>query len=248
MELSWSTFALEIINFIVLVWILKRFLYRPVMEVIDRRRQSIESQLSEAKQQQQAGNARKTEYENRLKKWDRERQQLRAELQQDLDSERNRQMEALQHNLEEIRKKAEVAQTQQQATMTRKLEHQALLQGSRFASRLLALTAGTELEAQLLNLALEGLSKLSEDQTKALQTQWGKQPDRIDVTSAHPLSANQQQRLEQAMTNLVGNTIPITYRQDPSLMAGIQLSVGSWTLAANLRDELKGFAEFSHVN
>ena len=38
MELDWTTFILEIINFLVLVWILHRFLYQPVMNVIAQRR------------------------------------------------------------------------------------------------------------------------------------------------------------------------------------------------------------------
>ena len=41
MELSGSTFVLEIINFLILVWILKRFLYKPVLGVIAKRRKSM---------------------------------------------------------------------------------------------------------------------------------------------------------------------------------------------------------------
>ena len=37
MELDWSTFALEIINFLALLWILKRFLYRPILAVVAER-------------------------------------------------------------------------------------------------------------------------------------------------------------------------------------------------------------------
>ena len=49
MEMDWSTFILEIINFLILVWILKRFLYRPILEVIARRREGVEKTLSEAR-------------------------------------------------------------------------------------------------------------------------------------------------------------------------------------------------------
>ena len=41
-ELSWSTFILEVINFIVLVFILKHFFYKPVLTAIARRRESID--------------------------------------------------------------------------------------------------------------------------------------------------------------------------------------------------------------
>ena len=48
MELTWSTFILEIINFLILVWILKRFLYKPVMDAIAKRRASIEQSMQDA--------------------------------------------------------------------------------------------------------------------------------------------------------------------------------------------------------
>jgi len=43
MELNWSTFLLEIINFLILVWILKHFFYKPILDVIAHRRADIEN-------------------------------------------------------------------------------------------------------------------------------------------------------------------------------------------------------------
>ena len=75
MELNWSTFLLEIINFLVLVWILKHFLYKPILDVIARRRAGIEDRLAKAQQLHDEANTLKTEYENRLVDWEHERQQ-----------------------------------------------------------------------------------------------------------------------------------------------------------------------------
>ena len=48
MRIEWTTFAFEIINFLALVWILKRFLYRPVLDTLSRRRAGVERTLAEA--------------------------------------------------------------------------------------------------------------------------------------------------------------------------------------------------------
>ncbi|MDE2050784.1 MAG: F0F1 ATP synthase subunit delta [Gammaproteobacteria bacterium] len=48
MRLDWTTFALQLINFTILVWLLQRFLYRPVLRVIDARRQAADTRYSEA--------------------------------------------------------------------------------------------------------------------------------------------------------------------------------------------------------
>ena len=50
MELSWSTFILEVINFIVLVFILKHFFYKPVLNAIARRRESIDKTMEDARE------------------------------------------------------------------------------------------------------------------------------------------------------------------------------------------------------
>lgn len=247
MELSWSTFLLEIINFLVLVWILKRFLYQPVLDVIARRRTGIEDQLAEARHLNEEADTLKAEYENRLSEWDRECQQLRDTLAQELDAERTRQMAALQAVLAKEREKAQVAESRRRTEAIRETEHHALQHGAQFATRLLAQAAGPELEARLVNLLLDGLSTLSGDQVTAIRTQWGEPPDGIQVSSAFPLATEQRQQLEKALGGITGLDVPVAYEQDPELLGGLRITIGAWVLHANLRDELRGFAEFAHA-
>ena len=48
MEFDWTTFALEALNFLVLVWLLKRFFYRPVLAVIEARRAETAKTIADA--------------------------------------------------------------------------------------------------------------------------------------------------------------------------------------------------------
>lgn len=103
MELNWSTFVLEIANFLVLVWILQRFLYRPVLAVIERRRTAIAKTLSEAEALQTRAAAVREQYERRLADWEQERAAARQTAQQEVDAERARRLQALQVTLEQER-------------------------------------------------------------------------------------------------------------------------------------------------
>ena len=69
MEFDWTTFALEIINFLILVWILKRFLYRPVLDVIARRRAGVEKTLADAKRIEAEAGELKQRCECELAQW-----------------------------------------------------------------------------------------------------------------------------------------------------------------------------------
>ena len=247
MELNWSTFVLEIINFLVLVWILKHFLYRPVLDVIARRRASIEDRLAESQRLHDEANTLKAEYENRLADWEHERQQARDTLAQELNEERTHQIETLQATLMQEREKSQVADSRQRAEAAREIEHRAMQQSAQFATVLLSRAAGPELEMRLLDLLLDGLSTLSPDHITALRTQWGEPPDAIMVASVYPLPEDRQQILEQALTKVTGLSIPVHYEQNRELLAGLCITIGAWVLHANVKNELKGFAEFAHV-
>ena len=247
MELSWSTFLLEIVNFLVLIWILKRFLYRPVLNVIARRRSGIENQIAEARHLREEAETLKRDYENRLADGDRERQQARNALAREIEEERARQMAALQTALAQAREKAQVAESRRRAEAVRETEFQAMQQGAQFASRLLGQAAGPELEARFAELLLEGLSALSDKRITALRAQWGQAPEAIRVASVFPLQPDLRQRLESALKDATGLDLPVAYEQDPGLVAGLHVTIGAWALQANLRDELKGFAELAHA-
>lgn len=247
MELNWSTFLLEIINFLVLIWILKHFLYRPVLDVIARRRAGIEDLLAKAKQLHDEADALKAEYENRLNDWKQERQQIRETLVQELNEERAQQMETLQNSLALEREKAQVAELRQRAKSTRAIESRALQQSAQFATHLLSQAVGPELEERLFDLLVSNFSNLPADKVMVLSNQWENLPGGITVSSAYPLTDKQQNKLEKTLIDMSGRTAPIQYKQDPSLLAGLNITIGDWVLHANIRDELKSFTEFAYA-
>ena len=247
MELNWSTFVLEIINFLVLVWILKRFLYKPVLEIIARRRAGIEKTRADAAALHADAEKLQERYEGRLADWNRERQQARETLTRELEAERARRIRDLQDELELQREKARVAEASRQADALRKVEETALVQAANFATRLLEQAAGADTEARLVELVISELSKLPAERIAAMRSSYGQRPDAIVVASAFPLDEDPRRRLEQALLTLTGLNIPLRFEQHGDLLAGVRITVGAWVLGANIRDELRGFAELSRA-
>jgi len=135
MQLDWTTLVLEIINFLVLVWILKRFLYKPVLDIVARRRAGIEDAMARAEKTRQEAAALKDQYEGRVADWEQERARAREKLQGELDAERQRRLQALQDELQNEREKARVADERRQSEARQRLEQQAVSQSARFAGR-----------------------------------------------------------------------------------------------------------------
>ena len=222
MELNWSTFILELINFLVLVWILKRFLYRPVLDTIAKRRAAVQKTLADAQATHQEAEAMQAQYQNRLADWSKEQEEAHAQLRTELAAERKRLTEALEQELDTQREKARVQAEQEQRAQVRRCEEAALAQAAHFASRLLAGLTGPELEDRLTGLALEQLGELSGERREAVAA---------------------------ALTQLVQakeGSLSLHVQQNPDLIAGLRISVGPWVLRANLRDELAFFTEAGH--
>jgi F-type H+-transporting ATPase subunit b len=243
LEFSWSTFVLEIINFLVLLWILNRFLYRPVLDIIAHRRQQIESSLAQARQQREQGEALQRQYDNRLDDWAREKESARKALDREIEEERGRRHEGLKRELEANRRKVEVVEARDRKQREQQLEVRALALAGRFAARLFTRIAGPEVERKLVEMAVEDLSELPPDQLETLRRAWESEGDSIEVTTAGALDKLQRRAIEDGLGRLVNRPVTCRYREDPQLISGLCVRLGPWMLHANLRDELKSFVE-----
>lgn len=244
MEVSWTTFILEVINFLVLVWILKHFLYKPVLDVIARRRADIDKSVSDAKALESEANAMREQYEGRLDTWEHERQTAMASLNEEIAVQRRQRLQQLDEELSTTKQRADVAARRQLEDARHQLESAALQQGALFASRLLAQGCGPETQRRLLSLLIEDLSSLRTEAISAIRGQYGER-NKATATSAYALADEDKARLEQALAPLLPEGTGLDYAVDTDLLAGLRITIGAWQLGTNIQDELRGFAQLS---
>ena len=246
MELNWTTVVLEIVNFLVLVWILQHFLYRPVLRVVEQRRAAIEATVNEARQREQAAEELRAQFEKRQAEWQQDKQAARDELQREIRHQRSRAMDELRQTLGAERERASVIDQRQQREREEVRQRAALQLGARFASKLLRDLSGPQLEARIVELVCSELAVLPDRRQSALRRAVSDDTDAIQVHSAFTLDDAQRRTLSQALQKFLGREITLSFTQEPELIAGLRLSIGDWVLEANLRDELKGFTDLVH--
>jgi F-type H+-transporting ATPase subunit b len=244
-ELSWSTFLFEIINFLVLIWILKRFLFNPVRTVIARRRAEIDKRIMDAEALHADAVILKQQYQERLSDWEAEKRQLHHSLTQELETEKAKRLAVIATQIEKERERDRVAAARQREDRRRLMEETAMRQGAAFASRLLQTSAGAETEMSLIDQVIMELEALPQARIESFQSVQGEQAD-IRILTAYSVTARQQQRLQAALARLFSAERPVLYEQDKTLLAGIRIATGNWVLGCNIKDELAGFTEFDH--
>lgn len=243
MEISWTTLLLEIVNFLVLVWLLHRFLYRPVLAVIDRRRKAIEQTLTEAHTVREEARTLQAQYEHRLADWEAEKTKARLHLQEELDAERDRRHQVLHNELAAERERARVVEERRLRELTRHAEEQALELATRFSARLLERLASPHLEASLVEALLDDLARLPAPRREQLGQVLAGAEEPVRVDSAFALSGAQRERIAQALAGLAGHPVDCEFVQQEDLQAGLRVSLAHLVLSANLADELRYFYE-----
>ncbi|WP_316676016.1 F0F1 ATP synthase subunit delta [uncultured Tolumonas sp.] len=244
MAFDWSTFVLEIINFLALVWILKRFLYQPVLTTLAERRAGVERTLREAQGKENSASALKTQYESRLADWEQEKTTARALFATEIAAERQRQMESLNKELLVERERNVAQETHRQEVLRQELAAECNLQARQFASKLLAKLASPELEARLIELFIEEIKVIPAEQSRLIQIGLDGHGNGV-VTSAYPLSVAQRKQISTVIDDQLELHSQLEYIQDANLLAGLRISLGAWQLDLSLAGELSVYAEAS---
>ena len=239
MQFDLSTFVLEIFNFLVLVWLLQHFLYRPVRNIIDRRQRAIEKSMGDAAAARQEAEQLKTQYAARMSDWETEKRRLQDKLQQDLSVEREQRMTALQNTLADERKKTEILEQRRQADIMQKNERAAMAQAGQFAAQLLLRAAGPALNGRLAEIFINDLNNLPADRRVEIEKAAAGADAR--VISAFPLDGGQRESITAALKGVTGTAIACTFSIDPEVICGVRIGLGAYLLEGSIAGELQFF-------
>jgi len=243
-SIDWSTFLLELVNFAVLVWLLQRFLYRPVLKVVRQRRQSIEDEMAKAARLREEAEALRAGLQGERQDWERERERRSDLLAQEIERARAQRMAELAAALEQEREKARAVEAARQEDLSRRNESQAVVQGAQFSARLLRALSGPEMEERLARLFLEELGSMPAERVEEFRASLPEEEElRPKVVSAFPLPPELRERIALAVRTMLRREVAVDFEQQADLVAGLQVQLGYWVLGANLRDELRFFAD-----
>ncbi|MBL8483173.1 MAG: F0F1 ATP synthase subunit delta [Rhodocyclaceae bacterium] len=241
MQFDWTTFALEILNFLVLMWLLQRLFYRPVLDLLAARQAHIEAQMAQAGAARAEAQALQTQYQDKLAQWRIEQERLRQALEQELAARR---AAAAAHLRDEL-SAAEAATRARNAAAA--LAHEADLmraaENSAFAgaAAMLRRLASPALTAGIAALLVEDLAALPPERVAELReaARMATCGGGAQIESAHALDDATLARVRAALAAASGCALPAQARVEPALIAGLRIALGHCLLHANLADELE---------
>lgn len=238
MLIDWFTVGAQAINFIVLVWLLKRFLYKPILHAVDAREQRIAKDLADAGAKMTEAEKRREEFEHKNAEFDSQRATLLGKATDEAAAERQR-------LLDEARKTADAQSARRQETLqteARNLgqEIRRRTQQEVFAIARKALTdlASANLEERMAEMFIRRLGAMDGGAKAGLAKALKAASDPVIVRSAFDLSAEQRTAIEKAIDRTFSGEFHVRFETASDLIGGIELAANGQKVAWSISDYL----------
>jgi F-type H+-transporting ATPase subunit b len=241
--IDWFTVVAQIINFLVLVFLLHRFLYGPIVKMMDEREERIFVRLKEAERREAVAEKEEEHYRRERADLAERRRRLLIEAEEEAETQRKELFHQARQEAEAMGRHWQQAIQQEKEQFLRELRRRTTHQVYTVARRALADLADVELERQMVKVFVRRLHDLSEVERTALRPASADPQTGLVVTSAFDLTEEERQSIQQTLHEVVGNSngdlVAVTFERGDRVINGLELRSASHRVAWNLAHYLQ---------
>jgi F-type H+-transporting ATPase subunit b len=235
MEIDWITVSAQVVNFLILVWLLKRFLYQPVIRAMEQREQRIADRLNEAEDREQQAEDKGQRYQEVTEDLERKREEILAEARHEAEQNKRLLLDEARKEVSDIRKNWQRQASEEKEEFLVSLRLQAAEATQAIARKVLADLADAELEERIIHAFIAQLGKLDKESRKEM----AHTPEAIRISSAFELDSAKRSHITRAIHQHLADDIEVIYTQSKDLLCGIELSSAGRRLSWNIADYLE---------
>lgn len=230
MSIDWFTVVAQILNFLILVWLLKRFLYQPILDAIDAREQRIADELRNADTKQREAQKEREALTQKNAEFEQQKHTLMREATQAADTERKRLITSARKQADSLEAKRRQALEREQQNIQAGLR--GLVSDEVFAIARKALTdlAGASLEHCITETFIARLQAMEGDVRQTFvdalsgNSLSSDKKDGMQVCSAFDLQPQQKSSIQTVLNTKFSTDIPLQFETNAKVISGIRLS------------------------
>ncbi len=240
MLIDWFTVGAQLLNFVVLVWLMKRFLYQPVLDAIATREKRIADQIADAVAKEAQASAERKTFEDKNTAFDQERAGLLSKASADAQAEGQRLADEAQKAADALAAQRHKSLATQAAHLQQLVAGRAVHEVFAVARKTLADLANAGLEERMVEVFNGHLRDLADPAKQTLGAALKQSADAALVRSHFELAAVQQDAIRNAVNETFSADVPLHFETAGDAICGIELNAGgqklAWTIDAYLRD------------
>jgi F-type H+-transporting ATPase subunit b len=255
MLIDWFTVGAQALNFLILVWLMKRFLYKPILHAIDAREQRIARELADAAAQKTEVEKERETFREKNEAFDRQHAALLSQATKEAQAERQRLLDEARQAADVLRAKRQDALEREQQILNDEIIRRTREEVFAIARKTLTDLAGESLEERMGEMFRRRLRELDGEAREGLAMVLKSSSDPVLVRSAFEMPSEQRAAIQQALNETFSADpstplragIQVRFETAPDVISGIELTANgrkiAWSIADYLSSLEKSVAE-----
>ncbi len=238
MLIDWFTVIAQVINFLILVWLLKHFLYRPILDAIDAREKKIASELSDAAVKKSEALKERNQFLQQNEVFKRQHAELMTKAIEDATSEKRHLLENARQDIERLRLKQLEALNSEQQSSIAMLNRRMRDEVNSILRKVLIDLSGLSLEEHVIEVFISRLRLLDDSGINRLNLAFMASDNPMVISTVFDLPLELRKRVESVIKEIFGESARTEFTIAPDLICGIELNANgqklSWNIAGYL--------------
>lgn len=243
MQIDWVTTVAQVINFLVLVALLRHFLYGPITHAMAERQERIAERMHEAEAREREAQERAEEHELALRELEERREEVLEGARRAADEERERLADEARREVAALDRRWHEALRDEQRGFLDELRRRLGEQLCGLARQALGDLASADLQTQMVAVFVDRLAHLNDREREELRTGLREDSGPVRVITAFELPAEQREHVRRATRELLGTDGEVDFVRADELLCGIELGVGGRKLGWSIDSYLDRLAE-----
>lgn len=245
MLIDWFTVGAQAANFLILVWLLKRFLYQPVLAAIATREKLVADQLQEAAAKKTEAEREREDFQRRNAEFDRQRSALLNEAKEAAGAERQKMIDAARRDAEGLRLQLEESARGEREELNHEIVRRTRQEVFTITRKALAELASASLEESLCQVFIRRLLELDPSRKEKFAGPLRAASEPLSVRSAFELGAAQKEAIQEAIRKVFDAGIPVRFAVAPDLVCGVELVAHGQKMAWGMTDYLASLEQIT---
>lgn len=243
MLIDWFTIVAQIVNFLILVLLLRKFLYRPILNMMDEREAKIAAQLDDARRIQTKAQAEAETYRQRNQELAERRDALLFESKEEAEAWRKKLIAKAHEEIDEARSRWYESIRQEQAAFVQDVRERIGHEVVAIARQALADLAHADLESRMIDAFIGQIQGMGQGERARFAHAVHQAGREVTLYTTFEVSPEMQSKLAHEVRTVAGDGVAVTMMRDPALICGIEARIESHKIAWTLDDYLETLSE-----
>ena len=243
MLIDWFTVIAQIINFLVLVYLLKRFLYGPIIKAMDKRQEKIALRLEGARKKKEEAEQEAKLFLKKNKEFDSRYEEMLSQIKKEVETRKVELIKEARSRVDADMARWYGAIQKEKETFLQDIRRRAMKHTCAIARRAIKDLSNADLENRITSIFIERLQNIDSNEREALAQAIKHSMEGIRVNSAFEIPEELAKKIVQLLQKLTIDPVAVRFEILPELICGIELKLHGRKISWNIADYLESFEE-----